>query len=133
LDYFKYPNKQTSYLLASQAPPALFDHLKNYKVAMWHFKGQIENEEQHFRGEPTISWGCMIGVQFRAFPEGEIISDPALITQLLDEECPIRPKEDWDQMMLCPHCNRTVLVKPTEPDAQFSAETAKKIARLGLG
>lgn len=80
----------------------------------------------------TKTFSCMIGVSFREFSEGEVINDPALIAQLRDEECPIRPREDWDQMILCPHCNKTFLAKAEEPDAQFTADTAQKIRRLGL-
>ncbi len=62
VDYFRHPQDKTSYLLASQCHPNLFDKLKDHKIAMWHFKGQLDDEEKHFHGEQTISWGCMVGV-----------------------------------------------------------------------
>lgn len=81
----------------------------------------------------TRDFSCMIGISLRAFTEGEVLNDPALITTLIDEECPVREKFETDHMMVCPHCNRPSLVKNDEADPMFTAETAKKIARLGLG
>lgn len=62
VDYFKNPQSETSYLLASQCHPNMFDRLEGHKLAMWHFRGQLDDEELHFNGEQTIAWGCMIGV-----------------------------------------------------------------------
>ena len=61
VDYFCKPQEKTSYLLASQCNPNMFDHLEGHKVAMWHFKGQV-NDDGIYNGEPQINWGCMIGV-----------------------------------------------------------------------
>jgi len=55
------PQKITSYILASQCHPNLFDSLKDHKVAMWNFKGQLDDEDKYFNGEPSINWGVMIG------------------------------------------------------------------------
>jgi len=60
-DYFKNPQEKTTYLLASQCDPSLFDQLEGQKMAMWHFRGQIDKQEV-FNGESQIGWGCMIGV-----------------------------------------------------------------------
>lgn len=59
-DYYLKPHKDTCYLLASQCPPKLFDQLKDYNVAMWHFHDQVD--EEHYQGEQSICWGCMVGV-----------------------------------------------------------------------
>lgn len=61
-DYFKKPQENTSYLLASQCHPNLFERLSGHKIAMWNFKGQLDDEEKYFNGEETINWGCMVGV-----------------------------------------------------------------------
>lgn len=61
VDYFSKPQQKTSYLLSSQCNPNMFDHLESYKVAMWHFKGQV-TDDSVYNGEPQINWGCMIGV-----------------------------------------------------------------------
>ena len=60
-DYFKNPQAKTTFLLASQCHPTLYDQLKDHKIAMWHFRGQVDKEEL-FKGEKQIAWGCMIGV-----------------------------------------------------------------------
>jgi len=62
VNYFSNPQARTSYLIASQCHPNMFERLKGHKLAMWHFRGQLEDEEQHFNGEQTITWGCMVGV-----------------------------------------------------------------------
>ena len=77
-------------------------------------------------------FSCMIGVSFRAFTEGEVLNDPALIAKLIEEECPIRIKLADDQMILCPHCKRTFLAEPDAQDPHFTPDTAEKIRRLGL-
>jgi hypothetical protein len=70
---FKEVNDFTSYLVASQCHPDMFDMLEGRKVAMWHFAGQIDNaieeERNLLAGEPlyggngpAIGWGCMTGV-----------------------------------------------------------------------
>ena len=61
VNWFQKPQEKTSYLLASQCHPNMYDHLKDHKIAMWHFKGQAD-DESIFNGEPTINWGCMVGV-----------------------------------------------------------------------
>jgi hypothetical protein len=60
-DYFKHPQEKTTFLLASQCHPSLFDQLDGHKIAMWHFLGQVDKQEV-FNGERQIGWGCMIGV-----------------------------------------------------------------------
>ena len=62
VEYFQNPQRKTSFLIASQCHPNMFARLQGHKIAMWHFKGQLEDEEKHFNGEQTISWGCMVGV-----------------------------------------------------------------------
>ena len=61
VNWFQKPQEKTSYLLASQCHPNMFDHLKDHKIAMWHFKGQIDGEEEVFNGEKLINWGVMVG------------------------------------------------------------------------
>lgn len=79
----------------------------------------------------TQNFSCMVGISLRTFEEGEIITDPALIEQLVKDECPIQPKAATDRVVLCPHCHKTHLLKP-ETTPQFRPETAEKLRRLGL-
>ena len=62
VNWFTNPQKETTYLLASQCHPNMFDKMADHKIAMWHFKGQLDNEEDYFKEERTINWGCMVGV-----------------------------------------------------------------------
>ena len=61
VNWFQKPQEKTSYLLASQCHPNLFDRLEGHKIAMWNFPGQLD-DESCFNGEPMINWGCMVGV-----------------------------------------------------------------------
>lgn len=61
VEYFQKPQEKTSYILASQCHPNMFEHLKDHKIAMWHFKGQCD-DETIYNGEHQINWGCMVGV-----------------------------------------------------------------------
>ena len=61
VDYFRKPQDITSYLLASQCHPNLYERLAGRKIAMWHFLGQCDDPSV-FRGEAQINWGCMVGV-----------------------------------------------------------------------
>ena len=62
VEWISKPQKETSYLLASQCHPNLFDKLDGHKIAMWHLKGQVEPEDEHiYKGEPQINWGPMAG------------------------------------------------------------------------
>ena len=61
VEYFTNPQPVTSYLLASQCHPNMYERLKDHKIAMWHFRGQSD-DDTIFNGEPQISWGCMVGV-----------------------------------------------------------------------
>ena len=38
------PHKDVTYLLASRCHPKLFEHLQNYKVVLWHAKGDVNLE-----------------------------------------------------------------------------------------
>ena len=57
-------NHETLYILASQCDPGLYEHLKDYRVEMWHYKGQaypsLEEEAEALNGEPSIAWGSTI-------------------------------------------------------------------------
>ena len=61
VNWFQKPQEKTSYLLASQCHPNMFERLADHKIAMWHFKGQIDGEEEVFKGEKLINWGVMVG------------------------------------------------------------------------
>jgi hypothetical protein len=61
VNWFSNPQPNTSYLLASQCHPNMFDWLALNKVAMWHFKGQVDGEEEIFGRETLINWGVMVG------------------------------------------------------------------------
>ncbi len=60
------PNDKTTFLLASQCDPGLFEHLKGHKVEMWHYRGQAtstespEDEAALLKGEPSIGWGSTV-------------------------------------------------------------------------
>lgn len=60
------PQKETAYLIASQCDPGLFDHLSDYHVELWHYKGQttdtLEEESVLLNGEPSLSWGSSVGI-----------------------------------------------------------------------
>ena len=60
------PNKETAYLIASQCDPSLFDHLADYHVEMWHYRGQatktLGEEAELLKGELSIAWGSSIGM-----------------------------------------------------------------------
>lgn len=60
------PQKDTTYLLASQCDPSLFDHLAEYKVELWNYRGQAtpdpDVERELLKGEPSLSWGSSVGV-----------------------------------------------------------------------
>jgi hypothetical protein len=62
VNWFQKPQKDTSYLLASQCHPNLYAKLTGHKIAMWHLKGQVDECDEHlFNGEPQINWGPMVG------------------------------------------------------------------------
>ncbi len=60
------PQKETTYIIASQCDPSLFEHLKDHKVEMWHYRGQstpdLDAERELLRGEPSLSWGSSVTV-----------------------------------------------------------------------
>ena len=58
--WFQKPQPQTSFLLASQCHPNMFERMKDHKIAIWNFSGQIDDLSV-FNGEPQICWGCMVG------------------------------------------------------------------------
>ena len=45
IGFYQKKHKDTSYILASQCSPQMFDHLEGHKVAMWHFHGQVDESE----------------------------------------------------------------------------------------
>lgn len=55
------PQKETTYLIASQCDPSLFEQLQGYKVELWHYRGQmtpdLHEEAVILNGEPSIGWG----------------------------------------------------------------------------
>ena len=62
VNWFQNPQPKTSYLLASQCHPNMYEKLASHKVAMWHLKGQFDGEKEVLGDEPSINWGCMVGV-----------------------------------------------------------------------
>jgi hypothetical protein len=55
--------RDTTYLIASQCDPGLFDHLEGYPVEMWHYRGQavdIEDEPALLNNEPSLGWGSTV-------------------------------------------------------------------------
>lgn len=57
------PQKDTTYLIASQCDESLFEHLKDYAVEMWHYKGQIGLQEAEIlNGELSIAWGSTVTI-----------------------------------------------------------------------
>jgi hypothetical protein len=53
VDWLKYPQHTTTYLVASQNHSAMFDHLRDFKVHMWHAMGA----DHAFDHEPSIGGG----------------------------------------------------------------------------
>lgn len=60
------PQKETTYILASQCDPGLFEHLKDHRVEMWHYRGQatpsLDAERELLCGEPSLAWGSTVTV-----------------------------------------------------------------------
>jgi hypothetical protein len=60
------PQAETTYIIASQCDPGLFEHLKDHKVEMWHYRGQaspdLDAERVLLKGEPSLSWGSSVTV-----------------------------------------------------------------------
>jgi hypothetical protein len=58
------PQKETIYVIASQCDPNLFDHLEDYNVEMFHYRGQtgrdLEEEAKLLNGEPSLGWGSTV-------------------------------------------------------------------------
>lgn len=58
--------KDTTYLIASQCDPSLFDHLQDCHVEMWHYRGQaaadVEAERELLFGEQSVGWGSTVGI-----------------------------------------------------------------------
>lgn len=65
VNYFTNPQKSTVYLIASQCHPSVFDHLQNYKVALWHCFSK-EDEDTLMEVEPNffgVGGGCTVGMR----------------------------------------------------------------------
>ncbi len=60
------PQKETTFIIASQCDPSLFEHLKDHKVEMWHYHGQAapNDEEQAvlLNNEQAICWGSTVTI-----------------------------------------------------------------------
>jgi len=58
------PQKETQYLIASTCSPALFEHLKDFDLKLWHI---FDTDENGFRMLPPNEWaltgGCSVGVR----------------------------------------------------------------------
>jgi uncharacterized Rossmann fold enzyme len=61
------PQHETTYLIASTCHPAVFDHLKEYSVQLWHV---FDNDQEAQRILPTGEWavfgGCDVGLRAMA-------------------------------------------------------------------
>lgn len=57
-------HKETTYFLASQCDPSLFEHLSDFNIEMWHYRGQatpdLEEEAKLLNGELSICWGTTV-------------------------------------------------------------------------
>lgn len=69
-NYLRNPHKDTTYLIASQCNPNVFEALDGYNVIQWHCWpiGAAEEEEKQFLQEHTPGWvaiggGCTIGLR----------------------------------------------------------------------
>lgn len=58
VDWFKKPQKETLYCIASHSHPAVFDHFKDYNVCIWHPLGDVPTE--YYRNEAALGGGCMV-------------------------------------------------------------------------
>lgn len=57
LRWLRYPQKRTTYLVASHCPVAVFDALTGYDVRMWHLDVGEGEGAPDFRGEPAVPGG----------------------------------------------------------------------------
>lgn len=57
-------SEETTFLLASQCDPSLFDHLEDHHVEMWHYRGQSCKDQQEendlLNGETSVAWGSTV-------------------------------------------------------------------------
>lgn len=67
VDYLTYPQKNCTYLFASQIDPKCFERVKaaGAKINMWHYGGQIGDDldidaNEYFNNERTISWAAAV-------------------------------------------------------------------------
>jgi hypothetical protein len=63
-------NDETIYLMASRCEPAMFDHLAQRKVILWHSYGN-EDEARHYTGHMAIGGGSTSGL--RAITVGYVL------------------------------------------------------------
>lgn len=61
VDWLQNPQQATTYLLASQNHPAMFEHLRDYEVQLWHAMGidGIPDHEPSVGGGPTTVLRCL--------------------------------------------------------------------------
>lgn len=65
VNYYKNPHPETTYLLASGCDEKIFEHLKDYPVAMWHchsddYNDKLKEIEPNYEG---VGGGCTIGLR----------------------------------------------------------------------
>lgn len=58
------PQKKTTYLISSTCHPKVFDHLKDYKVKLWHVFDATEDGKRLLpNGEWAVTGGCDAGLR----------------------------------------------------------------------
>lgn len=69
-NYLRKPNPDTTYLIATQCNPAVFDALKGHNIIMWHCWpiGAADEDAKKFLQETTPGWvaiggGCTVGLR----------------------------------------------------------------------
>lgn len=65
INYYKNPHPETTYLVASGCDPKIFEHLKDFPIAMWHCHSDDYNDklmqiEPNYEG---VGGGCTIGLR----------------------------------------------------------------------
>lgn len=63
VDYLSYPQKNCTYLFASQIDPNCYQRVSSVgaKINMWHYGNQLDEDveiNQPYNDEPTIGWAC---------------------------------------------------------------------------
>ena len=124
--YFQHKNPNTTYLLASQSHPNMFDWLSDCPVIMWNFQGQVDNEKEVFHGEPVSNWGCMSGINaiqmalLLGYQEHHYFGFDCNVTGVVHAY----PLEEWETKEINDARTIAAIGEPGEEQLFFSTTTA---------